>query len=129
MMRAMTEHRAGFVPYLFVDDPEKELSWCEDVLGFEVIEVWRDDDGTVENVELGWADTELWLDGGGRPDGHGPVWIGVWVDDPDAVHERLLIAGVECDPPRDRPFGVRELQVVDPEGNTFGLMARIPRPD
>ena len=38
--------------------------------------------------------TELWLDGGGRKHlehvGHEhPVWTGIWVDDVDAMFERM----------------------------------------
>jgi uncharacterized glyoxalase superfamily protein PhnB len=43
-------------------------------------------------------------------------WIGVWVDDVDAMYERVTAAGVAVDPPEDKPYGVRILTVTDPEG-------------
>ena len=76
------------------------------------------------------GDTELWLDGGGNRffDAKGDPsrpWIGVWVDDVDAMHRKVSAAGVAAEPPVDRPWGVRILTVVDPEGYQWGFMRRI----
>ena len=73
---------------------------------------------------------ELWLDGGGPrsfdKDGRrAEPWVGVWVDDVDAVYERLKAAGVAVDPPGDKPYGVRMLSVTDPEGHRWGFMRRL----
>ncbi len=75
------------------------------------------------------GDTELWLDGGGRrhlehDDATHPVWTGVWVDDLDAMYERVRTAGVEADPPEQKPYGVRMLTVTDPVGYQWGFMVR-----
>ena len=40
-----------------------------------------------------------------------------YADDVDAVHEAWRSLGVVLEPPQDRPWGMRELQVVDPDGN------------
>ena len=87
-------------------------------------------DGRILNAEMQVGDTELWLDAGpprffdadGKP---ARPWIGVWVDDVDAMHRRVTDAGVEADAPEDKPYGVRMLNVTDPEGNSWGFMRRI----
>ncbi len=50
------------------------------------------------------------------------VWMSVWVDDVDAVHERCLAQGLEiaC-PPTDMPWGVREMHVRHPDGHVFRI--------
>ena len=116
----------GIVPYLFFDDASAALEWYARVFGFEEIGCWRDENGRVHNAEMRVGDTELWLDGSGRrqDDGPRPHWLGVWVDDVDAMHARVLAAGVACADPVDREFGLRMLQVEDGMGHLWGFMKR-----
>ncbi len=41
----------------------------------------------------------------------------LYADDVDALHEGWRSAGVATEAPRDRPWGMRELELVDPDGN------------
>jgi uncharacterized glyoxalase superfamily protein PhnB len=52
-------------------------------------------------------------------------WIGIWVADVDAVYEREREAGVECEAPVDRDFGVRMLNVLDGFGYNWGFIRRL----
>ncbi|HEX5480172.1 MAG TPA: VOC family protein [Dehalococcoidia bacterium] len=126
----MPEQQAGFVPYLHYDDVPPVLEWLARVFGFVELKRWPDESGVVRNAEMRFGDTEVWLDGspgwwetrGGKPDG----WIGVWVDDVDAMYARVKGAGVEPDgPPEDKPYGVRVFSVRDPGGYSWGFMRRI----
>lgn len=119
----------GLVPYLFYEDAGAMLDWYARVFGFVEISRWTAEDGRVHNAEMSVGDTEIWLDGGGprRFDKDGKraaEWIGVWVEDVDAVHKRIAAAGVEVDPPIDPEYGVRMLTVKDPEGYSWGFMQR-----
>jgi PhnB protein len=125
----MTQHRSGIVPYLFCEDARALADWYVRVFGFEELSSYPDDTGRVRNAELKVGDTELWLDGGGPPGGSlgegPPVWIGVWVDDPDVMVERIREAGVAIDAPEDKPYGVRMTgSVTDPAGYRWGFMRR-----
>jgi predicted enzyme related to lactoylglutathione lyase len=54
--------------------------------------------------------------------GHGAV--AVFVDDVDALHGELVGRGANVvGPPRDYAYGMRDFDVVDPDGNrlTFGM--------
>lgn len=99
------------------------------MLGFTERERWPDGDGVVRNVELMVGDNEVWLDGPvadwqDKAGGLGS-WVDLLVEDVDAVHERLVVAGVELDPPRTRDHGVREITVSDPEGHSWGFVQRL----
>ena len=122
----MSEQYLGIVPYLFYDDAEAAMAWYSRVFGFEETGRWTDDEGQVQNAEMRVGNTELWLDGSGRrqDDDERPVWVGVWVDDVDAVYERVTAAGVSCEPPVDREFGVRMLNVPDDMGHLWGFIRR-----
>ena len=119
----------GVVPYVFCADAGATADWCVEVLGFAERARWPDDDGVIRNVELTVGTSEVWLDGP-VPDwkqntsGLGS-WIGVLVDDVDAIYERLRADGVELDPPRTRDHRVREIGVTDPEGHTWGFVQRL----
>jgi uncharacterized glyoxalase superfamily protein PhnB len=70
------------------------------------------------------------LDGGGklltRKDGEAKtIWIGVWVDDVEAMFRMITAAGVKTDPPVTRDFGVEMLNVDDPYGYSWGFMRRV----
>ena len=48
------------------------------------------------------------------------------VDDLDSVYERLQEAGAAIkQPPKLQPWGLRDLVVADPDGNTFELAQRV----
>jgi uncharacterized glyoxalase superfamily protein PhnB len=119
----------GVIPYVFCADPGAVADWCVDVLGFVERERWPDETGVVRNVELMVGDSEVWLDGP-VPDwrdksGGLGSWVGLLVDDVDAIHDRLVAAGVELDPPRTRDHGVREITITDPEGHGWGFVQRL----
>ncbi len=116
----------GIVPYLFYDDADAAMSWYARVFGFVEIGRWPDARGRVQNGEMRVGETELWLDGGGRRQDadERPVWIGIWVDDVDAMYTRVLAADVECEPPVTREFGVRMLTVDDGMGHLWGFIRR-----
>ena len=122
----MTTDYRGVVPYLYVDDANAAIAWYERVFGFEALNRWTDDQGRVQNAELRLGETELWLDGSGRrkDTDERPHWIGIWVNDVDAVYERVQAAGIACDPPVDREFGVRMLNVADGMGYLWGFIRR-----
>ena len=123
----MTENYRGIVPYLFVDDAEAAMAWYTRVFGFVERGRWTGDDGRIANAEMVVGETDIWIDGGGRrqhADGR-PDWVGIWVDDVDAVYDRVTAAGITCDAPVDREFGVRMLTVDDGMGCLWGFIRRL----
>ncbi len=117
-------------PHLHYNDVAKMIDWLKRAFGFVEKGRWLDAKGTVTNAELVAGQTELWLDGdpewwkerGRRPE----EWIGVWVDDLDAMFARVREAGLNPEPPEAKFYGVRVFQVEDPEGYTWGFMQRAP---
>lgn len=123
----MASQYQGIVPYLFYDDAAAALDWYARVFGFTEIGRWANDAGVVQNAEMRVGDTELWLDGSGRrkDSDERPSWVGVWVTDVDRVYQNIQEAGINCDAPVDREFGVRMLNVEDGMGYLWGFMRRI----
>jgi uncharacterized glyoxalase superfamily protein PhnB len=118
----------GITPYLHYDDVVTMIDWLTRVFGFTERGRWVDAQGKVRNAEICVGANEVWLDGdpdwwkhkGRRPE----EWIGIWVDDVDAMFERVEAAGISADPPEDKFYAVRVLQVKDPEGYMWGFMQR-----
>ena len=122
--------RSGTVHYLHYDEVVPMLEWLGRVFGFVELQRWPDQHGAVRNAEMIVGSTEVWLDGspgwwddkGGQPN----EWIGVWVEDVDAMYERVKAAGAEPkSQPKDEPYGVRTFSVADPGGYTWGFMRRL----
>ena len=118
----------GLTPYLYYDDAGAASDWLSSKFGFEEIDRFADEVGKVTNVSMRVGGGELWLDGQGRHPTSGNragPWTMVWVDDVDELQRRITGAGVECAGPMDRPWGVREVQVRDPEGLNWGFVQRL----
>lgn len=54
------------------------------------------------------------------------VWMSVWVEDVDAVHERCVAQGLDIAwPPTDMPWGAREMHVRHPDGHVFRVSQQL----
>jgi hypothetical protein len=54
------------------------------------------------------------------------VWMSIWVEDVDAVHQRCLEQGLEITwPPTGMRWNVREMHVRHPDGHVFRISRRI----
>lgn len=120
----------GLTPYLHYSKLADMIAWLTRVFGFVEKGRWQDESGVDSNAELIAGTSEIWLDG--APDwwskkGRQPEeWIGVWVSDVDAMYARVIHQGVAAQRPEHKFYGVRVLQVKDPEGYTWGFMQRAP---
>ncbi len=91
-----------------VTDLKKSVSFFQEVLGLEKIGEWPSYAiFDIEGVTLGLepkAKTEICF----------------LVDDVDKTYRNLKDKGVEfVTEPKDRPWGVRDATIIDPDGNTF----------
>ncbi len=120
----------GVTPYLHYDDVAAMIDWLTRVFGFIERGRWLDGQGVLRNAEIYVGDLEVWLDGdpeywnqrARRPE----EWIGIWVEDVDAMYARVQAAGVEATPPENKFYAVRTFEVTDPEGYTWGFLQRSP---
>jgi len=54
--------------------------------------------------------------------------VHLFVDSVDDWHARLERGGVAIElPPTDQPWGLREMHLVDPDGNRLRICTRLPR--
>jgi uncharacterized glyoxalase superfamily protein PhnB len=120
----------GITPYLEYEDAGAAVDWLARVFGFQERSRFVDKDGQVQQAEMLVGETELWFGGRGpgywEKLGHRPgQYILIWVDDVDAMYERVKAAGVELDPPKDETYDVRTVRVDDPEGYHWSFMRRL----
>jgi uncharacterized glyoxalase superfamily protein PhnB len=58
----------------------------------------------------------------GDESGDKGVWMSIWVDDVDVVHQHCLKHDIEVTwPPTDMPWNVREMHVRHPDGHVFRI--------
>jgi catechol 2,3-dioxygenase-like lactoylglutathione lyase family enzyme len=101
-------------PILRVSNIEASLAYYVDALGFAL--EWRD--SQLGSVRRGKA--SLMLCEGDQ--GHAGSWVWVAVGDADAAYQELRTRGASIrHPPTNFPWGSRELQVLDPDGNVLRL--------
>ncbi|HSK69918.1 MAG TPA: VOC family protein [Candidatus Limnocylindria bacterium] len=84
------------------------------------------DDPVHQAVLSGGTSLTVYNDGTGRTGAGQNACLAFIVDDVDAQYERLLAHGVEvADPPQARPWGMKNLCFLDPDGSRVYLAAPI----
>jgi uncharacterized glyoxalase superfamily protein PhnB len=120
----------SITPYLEYEDAGSMLDWLSRVFGFQERSRYVDKDGIVQQAEMLVGQTELWFGARGpgywEQQGRRPSqYILVWVDDVDAMYQRVKDAGVLVEPPEDKDYGIRTIGVQDPEGYNWGFSRRL----
>ena len=131
----------GLTPILNVSDIQMSFAWFEK-LGWTKGWDWGDP-ATFGSVRSGACEIFL-CEGaqGGRGKGTQDktfgadgdesadkgVWMSVWVDDVDVIHQRCLQQGLDITwPPTNMPWNVREVHVRHPDGHVFRISAGLRR--
>lgn len=104
-------------PILNVSAMPASLDYYRDVLGFEIAWEWGDPTGFAcvkrDGVELFLCE---------NAQGQGSSWISIFVDNVDQLHEEYIASGATIrQPPTNFPWGVREMNVSDPDGHCFRM--------
>ena len=117
---------------LFVDDVQKAKAFYRNV--FEVETIFEDDvstalkfDNLILNLlHVGSAGEIIEPDTPGTRDAGPRFQLSIWVDDVDAACARLRERGVTLlAGPKDRPWGMRTANFVDPAGHSWEVAQRI----
>ena len=110
-------------PSFTVNDLDKSLGWYRDVLGFEVEETWKDDQGKVMGVSLKAGDVSFmigqddWKKGRDRRKGEGFRIYCETKRSVDDLAKSIAAKGGRLDSgPTDQPWGVRDISLTDPDG-------------
>jgi len=120
-------------PILNVSNIKESFAWFEK-LGWKIGFQWGDPVG-FGSVCAGKGEIFLCQDGqGGRSKGtqrstfdgdqaetaDKGVWMSMWVDDVDAIHQLCIENDIEITyPPTDMPWKVREMHIRHPDGHVF----------
>ncbi len=128
----MTLQLTGLCPLISVYDMPTAIAFYRDRLGFEVVEHSPEIDAPEGRyfhwawLRLGPADLMLNTahDEGERPPLPDADRVAVHRDtglffgcpDVDAVYETLRAAGLQLDPPKVAPYGMKQLWLTDPDG-------------
>jgi catechol 2,3-dioxygenase-like lactoylglutathione lyase family enzyme len=104
-------------PGVPVADMDRALRFYRDVLGFDV---QFTNGSPISFAVLKQGDAELHLSV--QPAKAGSLHAHLMVDDLDAVHERLQQGAATIrQPPKVQPWGLRDIVIADPDGNTFEI--------
>jgi uncharacterized glyoxalase superfamily protein PhnB len=107
-------------PVFVVQDVPQSVAHYRDVLGFRV-EFTYGEPAIYAGVERDRVLIHLQAAGGTkRAPGQGALYV--FVTGVDALYEELEGRGARVgDPPRDYPYGMRDFELVDPDGNQLSF--------
>jgi len=109
-------------------DMPASVRFYRDILGFEIVETSPRDGDQFDWGLLRLKDTQLMLNTAydahdrpaspepGRTSAHRDTCLYFACPDPDAAHRHLLANDVDVRPPKNAPYGMRQLFVIDPDG-------------
>ena len=128
MARKIPAHHSRVMPYLHYHDPSAALEFLTQAFGFSVRFAHRDEAGLVRHAQVGVGDTSFMLGptqsqfrsaaASVLPALHASIWC--YVEDADAHCERARAHGAKIlRPPADQPYGVREYDALDCEGQEW----------
>ena len=122
VQRSARMHVDAVVPILNVSSLPDSFTWFEK-FGWTRKWDWSSDGGEPSFGAVGSDNFEICLclnEQGGR-DNSG-VWLAIWTDNVDAVHDRCVREQLEVlRPPLDESWGVREMHVRHPDGHVFRI--------
>jgi uncharacterized glyoxalase superfamily protein PhnB len=113
----------GAVPILYVRDLEEAMRYYTKKLLFRKLWDWGDPP-CFGSVKLGKV--EMFLSQGGQ--GQPGTWLSIFMDDVDGYYKRISKLGADViQPPKDFSWGMREMQVRDPNNHVIRFGHSIPR--
>ncbi|GAB3462478.1 hypothetical protein GCM10027570_48910 [Streptomonospora sediminis] len=106
-------------PYLRYPDGDAAAAWLRRVFGFGPAEAARDGNGRWYEGHIAAGPVRIAISDKGGADTDGGAYLIIGVRDADEMYRRIRAAGVETDPPVDKPYGPRSVSTTDPWGNTW----------
>jgi uncharacterized glyoxalase superfamily protein PhnB len=111
-------------PVLSVGDVGASIAYYLDKLGFTDCWTWGEPPG-FGGVSRDGVEVFFCRNCQGNPG----TWVSVWVDDVDALHQELAGRGAEIvQPPTTFEWGVREMNVRDPDGHRLRFSTETGQP-
>ena len=109
-------------PVVHYRDLEAGMRFLVEAFGFEQLEAYKGDDGTIMYAELSLNGAPFGV--GPHTEGSmfdtGPAVVYISLDEVDSMHERAVAAGTEIlMPPTDQDYGSRDFIAKDHEGNVW----------
>jgi catechol 2,3-dioxygenase-like lactoylglutathione lyase family enzyme len=111
-------------PTIPVTDIDHALRFYRDVLGFDLAFT---NGNPVSFAVIQQGDAQLHLSV--QPGKAGSTHAHIMVDDLDGIHDALRQGGIPIrQPPTVQPWGLRDLVVADPDGNSFEIAEPVSEP-
>jgi uncharacterized glyoxalase superfamily protein PhnB len=128
MAKKIPRNHQRLIPYHHYRDPEAAIDFLTKAFGFTLRFAHRDEGGQVQHAQLGLGDSTLMLGparamfGSASPSDlhalHTSVWCYVPDVDAHCATARANGATIRREP-QDQPYGVREYDALDPEGQEW----------
>ncbi|KIT17544.1 VOC family protein [Jannaschia aquimarina] len=113
-------HSPSIVPYLSYRDAALAIEFLTGAFGLSVVQIQKDESGTVVHAELSHGNGVVMLGTGELSKGSPGILL--VVDDVDAHHARAVAGGAEVVyGPESTEWGARRWRARDPEGHEWSF--------
>lgn len=117
-------------PLISFSNLDQGLTMLTDVFGSTEHAVYRNEAGVIEHCEVAYGETIVMpSERTGTFWSLGAISLYLSTEDPDALHDRCVAAGMEIlQPPTDQDYGSREFATKDFSGNVWIFGTYKPEP-
>ena len=113
-------------PYLLVEDADRQLTFLAAAFAADTSSVHRSPDGKVMHAEVTIGDSLVMLGQAGGQWKPLSAALYLWVEDVDATYRKALDEGAASESePEDKPYGHRNAGVIDRNGITWWIAAKV----
>ncbi len=125
-VKPIPEGYQNVIPFLICTGADKVIDFCQKVFGAKVMDISKDDKGTIMHASIQIRDSAVMLTEGSEKYPAQPAMMYVYMENCDEIYKLgLASGGTSLREPTNEFYGDRSCGFTDPSGNQWWVATHI----